>query len=212
MIKSVCVSTMPCRLVRRCTVSHITTPSQEGTWTYGEGIKVQRTWSSCTGSTGAPASTLCRWRHSSAARMRCSGVESCALGDRVVGADAATHPYSRYNFRVAIIGRPNVGKSSIFNRIVGHNTSLVHRARGVTRDWKEKDVDFGGLQFTLIDTAGLDEVDRMVFHPNSDIVRKDNRKGGVRHEVPMDATPYGRALSPLRRSGMCAPIRDLCYS
>jgi GTP-binding protein len=60
---------------------------------------------------------------------------------------------------VAIVGRPNVGKSTLFNRLVGKKLALVDDRPGVTRDRREGDVAFGGLHFRVIDTAGLEEAD-----------------------------------------------------
>lgn len=60
-------------------------------------------------------------------------------------------------FTIAIIGRPNVGKSTLFNRLVGQKLALVDDQPGVTRDRREGDGRLGDLEFTLIDTAGLDE-------------------------------------------------------
>jgi len=59
--------------------------------------------------------------------------------------------------RVAIIGRPNVGKSTLFNRLVGKRLALVDDMPGVTRDRREGEARLGDLTFTAIDTAGLDE-------------------------------------------------------
>ncbi len=58
---------------------------------------------------------------------------------------------------VAIIGRPNVGKSTLFNRLVGRRTALVHPTPGVTRDRREGAAGLAGLGFTVVDTAGLEE-------------------------------------------------------
>ena len=60
-------------------------------------------------------------------------------------------------FTVAIIGRPNVGKSTLFNRLVGRRLALVADEPGVTRDRREGQAKLGDLSFTVIDTAGLDE-------------------------------------------------------
>ncbi len=59
--------------------------------------------------------------------------------------------------KVAIIGRPNVGKSTLFNRLVGRKLALVDDQPGVTRDRREGEAELRDLGFTLIDTAGLDE-------------------------------------------------------
>jgi GTP-binding protein len=61
--------------------------------------------------------------------------------------------------RVAIVGRPNVGKSTLFNRLVGRRVALVDDQPGVTRDLREGDARIGDLRFTVIDTAGLEEAD-----------------------------------------------------
>jgi GTP-binding protein len=60
-------------------------------------------------------------------------------------------------FTFAIIGRPNVGKSTLFNRLVGQKLALVDDTPGVTRDRREGEARLGDLNFTVIDTAGLDE-------------------------------------------------------
>jgi len=61
------------------------------------------------------------------------------------------------SFTIAIIGRPNVGKSTLFNRLVGQKLALVDDEPGVTRDRREGEGRLGDLEFTVIDTAGLDE-------------------------------------------------------
>lgn len=57
--------------------------------------------------------------------------------------------------RVVIVGKPNVGKSSIMNAILGSNRAIVHHAPGTTRDVIEEDVELNGILFRLIDTAGI---------------------------------------------------------
>ena len=60
---------------------------------------------------------------------------------------------------VAIVGRPNVGKSTLFNRLVGRRTALVDAEPGLTRDRREGVARLGPLSFTVVDTAGLEEAD-----------------------------------------------------
>jgi GTP-binding protein len=60
-------------------------------------------------------------------------------------------------FTLAIVGRPNVGKSTLFNRLVGRRTALVDDTPGLTRDWRAGEGQLGDLVFSVIDTAGLEE-------------------------------------------------------
>ena len=64
---------------------------------------------------------------------------------------------------VAIIGRPNVGKSTLFNRLVGKRIALVDDRPGVTRDRREGDAHLLGLDFRLVDTAGFEDEDAMTL-------------------------------------------------
>ena len=59
--------------------------------------------------------------------------------------------------RIALAGRPNVGKSTLFNRFYGQKRALVSDISGLTRDFREELIQYNGLEFYLIDTAGVYE-------------------------------------------------------
>src|SRR4051812_38876467 len=61
------------------------------------------------------------------------------------------------SFTAVIVGRPNVGKSTLFNRLVGRRAALVDDRPGVTRDRREGEAHLGDLTFTVVDTAGFED-------------------------------------------------------
>ena len=73
---------------------------------------------------------------------------------------------------VAIVGRPNVGKSTLFNRIVGQRLSIVHEQEGVTRDRVAMETDWAGHSFFLVDTGGY-------ISQSESIIDKEVRKQAV---------------------------------
>jgi GTP-binding protein len=74
--------------------------------------------------------------------------------------------------KVAVVGYPNVGKSTLVNRLTGTREAVVHELAGVTRDRKEIDCDWNGVLFTLVDTGGVDLVDEDVM---ADAVQRQAR-------------------------------------
>jgi GTPase len=74
--------------------------------------------------------------------------------------------------KVAVVGYPNVGKSTLVNRLTGTREAVVHEQAGVTRDRKEIDTDWNGVAFTLVDTGGVDLVDEDVM---ADAVQRQAR-------------------------------------
>ena len=82
----------------------------------------------------------------------------------------------REGLQIAIVGQPNVGKSSLFNALVGASRAIVTEVPGTTRDLVTDTVDIGGLRVTLVDTAGLRETSDVV---EAEGVRRSTGAAGV---------------------------------
>ena len=107
------------------------------------------------------------------------------------------------SFTIAIIGRPNVGKSTLFNRLVGQKLALVDDLPGVTRDRREGEGKLYDLTFTVIDTAGLDEgakgslTARMQEQTETAIAQADALMFVI--DARMGLTPNDRAFADFAR-------------
>jgi len=107
--------------------------------------------------------------------------------------------------KVAVVGYPNVGKSSLVNRLTGSREAIVHERPGITRDRKELDCEWNGRSFTLIDTGGVDFADA---DPLASSIRDQARAGLADADVALlvvdaraGARPGEHEIADLLRRG-----------
>ncbi len=107
--------------------------------------------------------------------------------------------------KVAVVGYPNVGKSSLVNRLSGSREAIVHERPGITRDRKELDCEWNGRRFTLIDTGGVDFADS---DPLASSIRDQARAGLADADVALlvvdaraGARPGEHEIADLLRRG-----------
>jgi len=122
-----------------------------------------------------------------------SSIHGLGLGDMLDAVvshfgQAEDDGYSEEVVRVAVIGKPNVGKSSLINRILGEERHIVSAAAGTTRDAIDSPVTFGGKSYVFVDTAGM-------------------RKRG-RIEDSIERYSVVRALTAIDRSDVCLVMID----
>ena len=109
--------------------------------------------------------------------------------------------------KVAVVGYPNVGKSSLINRLTGTREAVVHERPGITRDRKELDCECNGRRFTLIDTGGVDFEDE---DPLAGSIRDQARAGIADAQVAVLVVDARAGVRPgdeemadlLRRGGL----------
>jgi GTP-binding protein len=127
--------------------------------------------------------------------------------------------------KVAVVGYPNVGKSSLINRLTGSREAVVHERPGITRDRKELPCEWNGRRFTLIDTGGVDFEDP---DPLSGSIREQARAGLADAAVAVLVVDAQAGVRPgdeeladlLRRSPVavivaankCDDVRDLPFA
>ena len=103
----------------------------------------------------------------------------------------------RDGFEVAIIGRPNAGKSTLLNMLAGREAAITSEIAGTTRDVIEVRMDLGGLPVTLLDTAGLRESDDQIEVLGVERARKRAEDADIRIFLLDDTALDGLGVSPL---------------
>ena len=103
---------------------------------------------------------------------------------------------------VAIVGRPNVGKSTLFNALAGENISIVKDTPGVTRDRIYADVEWLNYQFTLIDTGGIEP-------DSSDIILSQMREQA---QIAIDTADVIIFMVDVKQGLVDSPRWRICFA
>ena len=101
------------------------------------------------------------------------------------------------SFTVAITGRPNVGKSTLFNRLVGKRLALVDDQPGVTRDRRQGAAKLGDIKFDIIDTAGLENADSASLEGR---MREQTEQAIIEADVTLFLIDARAGVTPLDQS------------
>ena len=109
------------------------------------------------------------------------------LEEQIKGARAARA--IRDGFEVALVGRPNVGKSTLLNAIAGREAALTSSTAGTTRDVIEVRLDLGGMAVTLLDMAGIRDADEDVELLGVHLARRRADKADLRVFITVDGEP-----------------------
>lgn len=112
----------------------------------------------------------------------------CTEGEETVSADSDQETSQTHPIKVAVIGRPNVGKSSFINAVLNEERTIVSDIPGTTRDAIDVEFFWKGKEYLLIDTAGL------------------RRKAGIR--APVEHFSVARALRAIRRADVCLVMME----
>ncbi len=111
---------------------------------------------------------------------------------------SSNQPLARRSDLVAIVGRPNVGKSALFNRLAGERIAIVHSLPGVTRDRLVREVLWEDRSFQLADTGGLSSVDGEVLRDRVDAGIRDQAEAALQDaSVAVLVVDLTAGLSPL---------------
>lgn len=123
----------------------------------------------------------------------------------------------RGGINIVLAGRPNVGKSSLFNQIVGANRAIVSDIPGTTRDIISADIDIDGYLVHLMDTAGLrdtaaDEIEKIGIQKTRDEMNDADIVLRV-FDAPTDITPHDNEIIVINKSDLCGGADGaLCIS